>query len=238
MRRRLVMTIMSLTLVVSSVVPVMAYDSEEVHQHKWGEWEVWNEASCAYEGTMARSCDECFEMEYKAIPKTNDHEWDDEWETVKAATISKQGTKQRVCWLCDTVQTASIKKLKPFAKFSKKKVSITKGNKKKLKPTFAKGDKVKKWKSSNKRVAIVNSKGKVTAKGYGTTKITAIMKSGKKATCTVKVVKKKAVKVYWTPSGTVYHYSSDCSTLSRSRVIRSGTIGQSGKGRACKVCGY
>ena len=43
--------------------------------------------------------------------------------------------------------------------------------------------------------------------------------------------------VYWTPSGSVYHYSRYCSTLSRSRIINSGSISDSGKSRACKVCG-
>ena len=43
--------------------------------------------------------------------------------------------------------------------------------------------------------------------------------------------------VYWTPNGSVYHYSRSCSTLSRSRVVYEGTIAESGKPRSCKVCG-
>jgi hypothetical protein len=43
--------------------------------------------------------------------------------------------------------------------------------------------------------------------------------------------------VYWVPNGEVYHLSQSCRTLSRSKTIRSGTIAQSGKPRACKVCG-
>ncbi len=42
--------------------------------------------------------------------------------------------------------------------------------------------------------------------------------------------------VYWVKSGKVYHVSEDCPTLSRSKNIYSGTISQSGKSRACKVC--
>lgn len=42
--------------------------------------------------------------------------------------------------------------------------------------------------------------------------------------------------VYWTPSGKVYHSSPNCSTLSRSSNVLSGTISQSGKSRACEVC--
>ena len=43
--------------------------------------------------------------------------------------------------------------------------------------------------------------------------------------------------VYWTPNGEVYHLSSRCRTLSRSRTIYSGTVAESGKSRACSVCG-
>ncbi|MEY8562423.1 CAP domain-containing protein [Eggerthellaceae bacterium 3-80] len=42
--------------------------------------------------------------------------------------------------------------------------------------------------------------------------------------------------VYWTPSGSVYHTTDKCPALSRSKTIKSGTIAQSGKSRACKDC--
>lgn len=42
--------------------------------------------------------------------------------------------------------------------------------------------------------------------------------------------------VYWVPGGSVYHSTPDCATLKRSSSISSGTISQSGKRRACKVC--
>lgn len=45
-----------------------------------------------------------------------------------------------------------------------------------------------------------------------------------------------AVTVYWVSGGKVYHSTSSCSTLKRSSNIQSGTITQSGKSRACKVC--
>lgn len=43
--------------------------------------------------------------------------------------------------------------------------------------------------------------------------------------------------VYWVSRGEVYHYSRNCSALSRSTNIQSGSITQSGKPRACKLCG-
>ena len=43
--------------------------------------------------------------------------------------------------------------------------------------------------------------------------------------------------VYWVPNGKVWHTTPDCSTLSRSSDIRSGTIEESGKSRVCEKCG-
>jgi len=43
--------------------------------------------------------------------------------------------------------------------------------------------------------------------------------------------------VYWVPNGKVWHTTPNCSTLSRSNNILSGTIEESGKARACKKCG-
>lgn len=42
--------------------------------------------------------------------------------------------------------------------------------------------------------------------------------------------------VYWTPNGKSYHTTSNCSTLSRSKVIHSGTISESGKLDPCDKC--
>lgn len=42
--------------------------------------------------------------------------------------------------------------------------------------------------------------------------------------------------VYWVPNGEVYHSTSNCPSLGRSKTIYSGTIEESGKGRRCKNC--
>ncbi|MBE6611306.1 MAG: hypothetical protein E7632_02335 [Ruminococcaceae bacterium] len=50
----------------------------------------------------------------------------------------------------------------------------------------------------------------------------------------------QTVTVYWVPNGEVWHLKSDCSTLSRSKTILSGTIEgamDAGKDRVCKRCG-
>lgn len=116
------------------------------------------------------------------------------------------------------------------------------------------------WKSKNSEVAKVGAKGVVRAKKSGKTTIIAKF-AGKKYKCKVTVISNTSTSrssastggrssdsssssepsrsgtVYWTPGGSVYHYSSNCPTLSRSRTIYRGTISQSGKSRGCKVCG-
>lgn len=51
-----------------------------------------------------------------------------------------------------------------------------------------------------------------------------------------KTHKNHTATVYWVANGGVYHISEDCPTLKRSKKIYSGTVYQSGKSRACKVC--
>ncbi len=50
----------------------------------------------------------------------------------------------------------------------------------------------------------------------------------------------QTVTVYWVPNGEVWHTKINCSTLSRSKNILSGTLEaamQAGKERVCKRCG-
>jgi len=42
--------------------------------------------------------------------------------------------------------------------------------------------------------------------------------------------------VFWVPNGSVYHTNQDCSSLARSRDIRSGTRAESGMPRRCQRC--
>lgn len=149
-------------------------------------------------------------------------------------------------------------------KLSKKKLTLKVGQNKKLTLKNAVG-KIK-WKSKNVTVAKVGRRGIVKAKKSGKTTIIAKF-NGKKYKCKVTVISNsksssgnssnssssnrssgggsnssgssttKSGTVYWVPNGSVYHYSRSCPTLSRSRTVYSGTISQSGKSRACKVCG-
>lgn len=194
--------------------------------------------------TVTGICEYCGQE----VTVTEEHDWYD-WEVTKRATVFKKGTKSRECAYCDATQTKTIARVKPFAKFKKKSYSVVAGKalRMKLKLKMGKGDKVKKWKVSNSKIASISKYGKIKAKKKGTIKVTAILKSGKKATCTVKVKAPKKAKakkkssggstVYWVPNGDVYHVSRNCRTLKRSKTVYSGTIKESGKSRCCKVCG-
>ena len=157
--------------------------------------------------------------------------------------------------IISTVQAASK------ITISKKTLKLTVGKSKTIKLkglTKAQAKKVK-WTSSKKTIATVKN-GKIKAIKAGTATITAKY-IGKKYKCKL-TVSKSSVKsssttksssgssssgsssgssgsggtVYWTPSGSVYHTDRNCSTLSRSKTVLSGSISASGKSRACKVC--
>lgn len=218
-------------------------------KHKWSDWTVEIDPECDEEGEESRFCLICDLYEDRLIPPTNDHDWDD-WYVAKKATISRTGLKKRECFYCDKTQTKTLAKLKPSVKFAKKPSKLQAAKTYKLKLKYSKGDSVKKWKSSNTKVATVSKKGVVKAKKKGTVKITAVMKSGKKATCKISVTAKKKKSssgkgnskskgggtVYWTPGGSVYHSTKNCPTLSRSRIIKSGSVSSCPKPRGCKVC--
>ena len=254
MRKRtgFLLLIISLFILLLSI-PSLAEDCS----HIWSSWSTDVYPTCSQTGSENRYCYSCDDRETRTIKATGNHDWS-EWDTIISPTIKKQGTKERFCWNCDATQRAAIKRLKPFAKLNKKKLTLTVGKTYKLKVKKAAGDKVKKWVSSNKGIATVSSKGKVQAHRAGTAKIRVILKSGKKAVCTVHV-KNPAVRraaspssssasssskstpsgggtVYWTPGGEVYHSTPSCPTLSRSRTINSGSLASCPKGRPCKVC--
>lgn len=192
-----------------------------------------------------------FIMIFTTLPVSADedciHDWSD-WETVKSATIYHAGLKERYCYYCDATQTKNTSKLKPYAKLSKKSFKLRVGSSSKLKVSYAKGDSIKKWKTNKASVATVSKKGVIKAKKTGTAKITVSLKSGKKATCKVRILAKKKSKkkktsnkkhsgtVYWTSGGSVYHSTKNCPTLSRSKSIKHGSLSSCPKKRACKVC--
>ena len=239
--------IFSLIVIVATLLSFFQTEvyAEDICNHNWSSWEVYDEPTCEEPGSQERYCLDCGFYEYAEIPITEQHEWD-EWYTIKTATVLKTGIKERECLICDKTQTKIIPKLKPYIKLSKKTLKIKTTKTYALKIKYAQGDSIKSCSSSNKKVATVSKNGNIKALHNGTTKITVTLKSGKKSTCTVKVsITKKttttnnstnSVTVYLVPNGEVYHRTSSCPTLSRSRTIYSGSKSNCPKPRPCKVC--
>jgi hypothetical protein len=241
MKKRLLCILLAFTLLIP-ITPVQADDL--ICDHDWSEWIIDYDATCGDTGQKYRYCYECDNEQTKIIPATGEHSWK-KWSVTKKATVFKTGTKKRTCTTCKNSESKSIAKLTAFVKLWKTKLSLKQSKTSMLKASYANGDSIKSWKSNNTKVATVSKSGKITAKKAGKAKVTVTLKSGKKATCTIKVIakiKKKTAKktvtktVYWVPNGGVYHRTINCPTLSRSKTIYKGSLSNCPKPRGCKVC--
>ena len=145
-------TILMLSIALLLVMPMPAFASEDqcAEGHVWSEWITDIEPTCV-PGKEHRYCVVCEYEQSKTMPAIYAHDWEG-WEVIKLATILKKGKKANYCYECGKIIKKDIKKLKPYAKFAKKKYTVSKGKTIKLKPKFARGDKVKKWKTSKKRI--------------------------------------------------------------------------------------
>lgn len=227
------------------ISPDMVYadndQQEQACMHVWSEWYLEEYATCTEKGVEKRTCYACNTSETRTIAAYG-HYWSDYW-TSANPTVFAFGKETRTCYNCGASDERNISKLIPFALFDKKTFKVAPKKSIDLSEylELEEGDYVVKWKVNKKKLAKINKAGKLKAKkNKGTVKVTATLASGLKVTCKVKIAKVKKSgggKVYWTPSGSVYHKSSDCPTLSRSRTIKSGSIKKSGKRRCCKVCG-
>lgn len=221
-------------------------EEKTVPDHAWSDWQAENEPSCAYEGSETRFCAVCHTVETQSIPATGNHQWSS-WYTVAGATIYNAGAQWHYCMECGLEQTGSIARLSPFASFTQSKYTVYKGSSMQMGSVLgmANGDSVKSWKTSKKKVVSITKGGKIKAKKKGTAKITVTLSSGKKATCTIKVVKKpKASKkksggsVYITRTGIRYHCDPNCWGLRNANAIYKVSLSEAkSKGLTkCQVC--
>lgn len=88
-----------------------------------------------------------------------------------------------------------------------------------------------------KHQAIVNNSTDSTATASNTDTTSSTTETYNQQEETQRPAQDETMIVYWVGNGEVYHKSSSCPTLSRSKNIQSGTISQSDKDRLCKVCG-
>lgn len=126
--------------------------------------------------------------------KDNKHLYS-QFETTKKATVSKEGEKKSTCFYCGNYKTSKIGTIKPTIKLSSTSKTIREKHSFKLKVSnLAYGDSISSVKVSSKKIATIKRKGNtitITGKKTGKTNITIKLKSGKKATCKIKVTKDK-----------------------------------------------
>lgn len=75
--------------------------------HKWEEWEIWEEPTCGYAGYRHRSCELCGKEEYEDIRATGNHQWGN-WETDEQPSCYSNGEKIRYCLVCEKSEAAII----------------------------------------------------------------------------------------------------------------------------------
>ena len=225
-------------------------EEDTIVNHAWSDWQTDYAATCSEAGLESRYCMNCDAddaYEERTIPATGKHQWSS-WTTVAGATIYNAGAQSHYCLNCGLEQRTAIAKLSPFARFTQGKYTVYKGSSMQMGSVLgmASGDAVKSWKTSKKKVVSISKGGKVKAKKKGTAKITVTLKSGKKATCTIKVIKKpKASKkkssggsVYITRTGIRYHCKKNCWGLRNANAIYTVSLSTAkSKGLTkCQVC--
>lgn len=70
--------------------------------HSWGDWMVFNDATCTTSGVKYRYCKKCFESQTVSIPATGKHLWTD-WKA--DGNLCEDGKWTRYCTECYQVET-------------------------------------------------------------------------------------------------------------------------------------
>ena len=147
--------------------------------------------------------------------------------TTLSSVKKASATSLKVTWKKSSVATGYQLQYATDSKFSNKK-SVTISKQTTLNKTIKSLKKGKTYYVRVRSYKTVNG-----TKYYG--KWSSVKKLKLPASSTTKKTDSSGT-VYWVPNGSVYHKSKNCATLKRSKTIYSGTIAESGKSRACKVC--
>ena len=75
---------------------------EEYCKHKWSEWDVLREPTCAKKGVKTRECSVCGKTEKKDIAKL-EHQYG-KWTVTEEATCTQKGEEIRKCKVCGNVE--------------------------------------------------------------------------------------------------------------------------------------
>lgn len=147
--------------------------------------------TCTKPGEKILVCSKCHDT-YKQSWPAKGHSFS-KWSIIKESTIFNNGSKTRICSVCNQKDIKITRKLKANVSLSKTTLNLKPGKVYKLKiKNKTRGDKIKKWSSSKSKVVFINNKnGKIKALRNGMAVITLKMKSGCTAKCTVYVGVKK-----------------------------------------------
>ena len=83
----------------------LQFNSLENHTHNWSNYSTQTEPTCTTEGIDIRKCD-CGAIDERIIP-SNSHTFD-EWQITIEAKCELNGTKTRICKLCNEAEQESI----------------------------------------------------------------------------------------------------------------------------------
>ena len=78
--------------------------------HIWDNGVVQTPATCGVDGVMLYTCTVCGHTKTETIPATGNHTWG-AWTETEAPSCTKEGSKERVCSVCNAVETQPIAKL-------------------------------------------------------------------------------------------------------------------------------
>lgn len=82
--------------------------TEEIHVHDW--MDTVFAPTCTEEGYTEHICETCGEIERDSVVAANGHTWTS-WETTVEATEDSTGSAERVCSVCQTVETRVLEKI-------------------------------------------------------------------------------------------------------------------------------
>ena len=68
-------------------------------EHKYGEWSIVKNPTCAEQGDKMRKCTECGYEEHSPIPK-EEHKYENNWSIVRKPTFKKKGIRKLKCTVC------------------------------------------------------------------------------------------------------------------------------------------
>lgn len=169
---------------------VIDFKSATETSHTWDKGKITKKPTCKSTGTKTFTCTTCGETKTQTIPKTKTHKFSS-WKKISDATVFAPQKQRRTCTVCGKTEDKNVgSKLKATIRLNVTSITLQQNQTtKSVKVTMANGDSVKSWASSDQKIASVDKNGMIKALKPGTSKLTVTLKSGKKATCTVKVVK-------------------------------------------------